>query len=124
MRYPHTRILKNDKVYEMVKRTGISLDWVVYKGETVVAQINYERSLKANRPIYDIHYCMTKAFNGIVLYTVQYDKKHFKHTIETFKRNRVRLIPTVTKAMIQSRKASKALQKSITHIVPTSVNNS
>lgn len=53
-------------------------DWVMYKGEHCVAQVNLEKSLACHRPIIDIHYCMTKAFNGIVEKTVNYVPEHFK----------------------------------------------
>ena len=56
------------------------MDWVLYKNEKVVANFNLEATLKANKPMFDISYCMTKAFNGIVLKTVQYDKNKFATT--------------------------------------------
>lgn len=51
--------------------------WIHYKGEECVACVNYERSLKAKRPMIDISYCMTKALNNIVLQTVAFNPKHF-----------------------------------------------
>jgi len=52
-------------------------DWCEYKGETYFGMLNYEASLKARKPMIDLSYCATRAFNGIVLLTVQYDKKKF-----------------------------------------------
>lgn len=69
---------EGDPVYKMTQRSGVSDGWILYKGTHVFAQINYERSKKANRPMYDISYCATKALNGIVLFCCQYNKKHFK----------------------------------------------
>ena len=69
--------LENDPVYKMSERLPFVIDWCKYKGETVVAQINYDRSLKANRPIMDISYCMTKALNQNIMFTAQWDKKKF-----------------------------------------------
>jgi len=51
--------------------------WIRYKGEECVGLVNIERSLKAKRPMIDIHYCMTKALNNIVEKTVAYNPKHF-----------------------------------------------
>ncbi len=56
----------------------IVLDWVKYKGETCVAQINYEATEKAGKPMMDISYCMTRAINNTILETVQWDKSKFK----------------------------------------------
>jgi hypothetical protein len=56
----------------------VTFDWVEYKGETMFAGINYERSIQAKRPMIDLFYCATKAMNNIVIKTVQYNKKKFK----------------------------------------------
>jgi len=53
-------------------------DWYLYNGEQVFVGLNYEASKKANRAMMDIHYCATKALNGIVLKTVRFDKNKFK----------------------------------------------
>jgi hypothetical protein len=52
-------------------------DWLQFKGETYFGILNYEASLKARKPMVDLSYCATRAMNGIVLLTVQYDKKKF-----------------------------------------------
>ena len=62
----------------MLLRLPVVMDWCEYKGETVVAHVNWDRSVKAGKPIMDISYCMTKALNGVVLETVQWDKKKFR----------------------------------------------
>lgn len=51
--------------------------WIEYKGETFVSELNYEATEKARKPMFNLHYCMTKALNNIVLKTVQYDKSKF-----------------------------------------------
>lgn len=53
-------------------------NWVEYKGETYFAILNYEQSIKSHRPMIDLSYCATRAMNGIVMKTVQYDKNKFK----------------------------------------------
>lgn len=53
-------------------------NWIEYKGETFFGMLNYERSLKAKRPMIDLCPCVTKGLNGIVEKTVQYSKKHFR----------------------------------------------
>lgn len=52
-----------DKYEEMLLRLPFSLEWVEYKGEVVVAQPNYEATVKAKKPMLDISYCMTRALN-------------------------------------------------------------
>ncbi len=63
---------------KMLFKLPFILDWVNFKGENVVAQINIEASIKAKKPMFDISYCMTKALNQVINYTVQYDKNKFK----------------------------------------------
>lgn len=67
-----------EKMKRIISKVPIVLDWCEFKGEVVVAQLNYERTEKAKKPMFDISYCMTKALNQVVLETVQYDKKKFK----------------------------------------------
>lgn len=67
-----------DPVNKMFDRLPFNLDWVEYKGKTYVAQINYEASKKANKPMLDMSYCMTKALNQNIIFTCQYDKSKFK----------------------------------------------
>jgi hypothetical protein len=52
--------------------------WLEFKGETYFGILNYERSIKAHRPMIDLSYCATQAMNAIVIKTVQYSEKHFK----------------------------------------------
>lgn len=52
-------------------------NWIEYKGETFYAMLNYERSLESKRPMIDLCHCATRALNGIVIKTVQYDKNKF-----------------------------------------------
>lgn len=59
-------------------RLPISCDWVFFDGEDCVAQINYEATVKAKKPMVDISYCMTMALNQCIERTVQWDKKKFK----------------------------------------------
>lgn len=57
---------------------AIVFDWVEYKGLIYYAHFNYDRSIKAGRPMIDLSYCATKALHNIVIKTVQWDKKKFK----------------------------------------------
>lgn len=53
-------------------------NWTEYKGETYFGILNFDRSLKARRPMIDLSLCATRAMNGVVIKTVQYSEKHFK----------------------------------------------
>lgn len=64
-------------VPEFILNCPVSFDWLTYKGETFFGGLNYDRSIKANRPMIDLYYCATTAMCGCVIKTVQYDKKHF-----------------------------------------------
>ena len=55
----------------------ISANWLEYKGETYFGMLNYERSVAARRPMIDLSYCATRAFNGVVMKTVAYDRNKF-----------------------------------------------
>lgn len=66
------------KINRMVNKLPIIFDWVEFKGETMFAGFNYDASLKAGRPMFDMFYCATRALNGVVLFTTQYDKNKFK----------------------------------------------
>lgn len=64
---------------EYLKDEGLPwMQWVKYKGQECVASVNYQKSVNARRPIIDIHYCMTKAHNGIVERSVNFNPLHFK----------------------------------------------
>ena len=67
-----------DRFEKMLMRLPIAVDWVNYKGIDLVAQINYEATVKAGRPMVDLSYCMTKALNQFIDQTVQWDKSKFK----------------------------------------------
>lgn len=58
----------------------ISANWIEFKNETYFAMLNYERSVKAKRAMVDLSYCATRAFNGVVIKTVQYSKSNFKES--------------------------------------------
>jgi hypothetical protein len=64
-------------ILRMTEKLPIVFDWCEYKGEIVVAQFNYERSVKARKPMFDLSYCMTRALNQVILKTVQWDKNKF-----------------------------------------------
>lgn len=55
----------------------VAAQWLDYKGETYFGILNYELSITARRPMIDLSYCATRAFNGIVIKTVAYDKNKF-----------------------------------------------
>ena len=64
-------------VPEYILKCPVCFQWVKFKGETMFAGLNYERSLSAGKPMIDLYYCATQALNGRVLKTVQYDKNKF-----------------------------------------------
>lgn len=66
-----------DRTEKMLMGLPFAFDWVKFKGEVYFASINYEKTAKANKPMIDLHYCATKALNGIVIKTVQFDKNKF-----------------------------------------------
>lgn len=66
------------KINRMVDKLPLVFDWVEFKGETVFAGFNYEASVKAGKPMFDIFYCATRALNDMVLFTTQFDKNKFK----------------------------------------------
>lgn len=53
------------------------MQWANYKGDDCVACVNYEKSISCGRPIIDISYCMTKAMNNNVMFSVNFDPEHF-----------------------------------------------
>lgn len=52
-------------------------EWCNFKGESYFAILNYESSLRQNRVMLDLCYCVTKALNNIVLKTVPYSPGNF-----------------------------------------------
>jgi len=66
------------KMLKMFERLPIILEWCEFKGEIVVAQINYEESERVGRPMMDLSECMTRALNQNIFATVQWDKNKFK----------------------------------------------
>lgn len=67
-----------EDIPQWILNCPVAANWLEYKGETYFGMLNYERSISARRPMIDLSYCATRAFNGIVLQTVAYDKKKFK----------------------------------------------
>lgn len=67
-----------DNIEKLLMRLPIAMDWCEYKGETLVAIINYEATKKAKRPMVDLSYCMTTALNNTIDKTVQWDKNKFQ----------------------------------------------
>lgn len=65
-------------VPQFIVNCPVAFEWWYYDEVQIFAGINYERSVSAKKPMIDIHYCATKALNGVVLKTVQYDKKRFR----------------------------------------------
>lgn len=61
-----------------IVRCPVAFEWWHYNGEMIFAGINYERSLKAKKPMIDIYYCATEALNDNVIKTVQFDKNKFR----------------------------------------------
>jgi hypothetical protein len=51
--------------------------WCRYNGRIYFADLNYEESEKAQKPIFDLAYCATKAMNGIFLLRREWDAKKF-----------------------------------------------
>lgn len=60
----------------------LSVNWCKYKGETYFAGLNWERSIKAKRLMFDLSYCATAYLAGgppIVEKTVAWETKKFTH---------------------------------------------
>ena len=72
--------MKTDRYEQMLMKLPIAMDWVELKGEMCVASINYEATKKAGKPMVDISVCMTRACNGIIIKTVQWDKSKFRES--------------------------------------------
>jgi hypothetical protein len=70
------------RIPKWMLKCPVAFEWWYYDDVKIFAGINYERSVSAKKPMIDIHYCATKALNGVVLKTVQYDKKRFKNLKE------------------------------------------
>lgn len=66
------------KIKRMTEKLPFIFDWVEFNGETMFAGFNYDASLKAGKPMFDIYYCATRALNDVVLFTTQFDKNKFK----------------------------------------------
>lgn len=66
-----------DRIDKMFLKLPVVYDWYDYKGETFFVMINREATEKAGKPMMDLCYCATRAMNGLVLKTVQFDKKNF-----------------------------------------------
>lgn len=67
----------DDNISKMFLRLPVVWDWYTYKGEVYFVGINRDATIKARKPMMDLHYCATKALNGIVEKTVQFDKNKF-----------------------------------------------
>lgn len=54
-------------------------DWCFYKGRVYFAQLNYERSIAEQKPVIQLHYCATAAFNNnLIEHIVIYRAKDFQ----------------------------------------------
>jgi len=51
--------------------------WCRYNGRVFFADLNYEESEKAQKPIFDLAYCATRAMNNIYLLRREWDAKKF-----------------------------------------------
>ena len=52
--------------------------WCRYNGRIYYADLNHELSAAAEKPIFDLAYCATKALNGIYLFSREWDKNKFR----------------------------------------------
>lgn len=88
-----------DKTTNMLLKLPFALEWVVYKGVDLVAQINYEATKKAGKPMLDLSYCMTRALNQSIDKTVQWDKSKFKESRfgKPFKKKQTKKSPPETR---------------------------
>lgn len=67
--------MKNLKVPDWLKNCPIVFDWITYNGETYFASLNWEASVRKNKPVFDLAYCATKALNNIFLKQRIFNKK-------------------------------------------------
>jgi hypothetical protein len=63
-----------------LQKVPFTAEWVTYKGGVVYfAMLNFEKSMKAHRPIVDLCHCATAGLiNGRVLKTVNYKEENFE----------------------------------------------
>jgi hypothetical protein len=52
--------------------------WCRYNGRIFYADLNWEESQKAEKPIFDLAYCATKALNNIYLLQREWHPKKFR----------------------------------------------
>lgn len=56
-------------------------DWVIYKRKIYCADLDWEASIKINKPVFNLAFCITKAMNECWLKTgVVYENKNIKLT--------------------------------------------
>lgn len=69
--------LEVDDMPEFIKSCPVVFDWYKHKGEVCFASLNYEKSIETGKAWIDIHYCATRALNGVVEKTVIYRERDF-----------------------------------------------
>lgn len=62
---------------EWLEDCPLVYDWCKYDGVVYFADLNYEESEKANKPIFDLAFCATRAMNHIFLKRVEWDSERF-----------------------------------------------
>lgn len=74
---PISNVMLSDVLPIWMDNCPLIEGWCRYNGKIYFASINFEESEKAQKPIFDLAYCATKAFNDIYLFRREWDKKKF-----------------------------------------------
>jgi hypothetical protein len=67
----------SNPIDKMLMKLPIFDGWVNFKGKLCYAQVNFDATVKAKKPMMDIFYCATQCLNHAVLFTTQWDKNKF-----------------------------------------------
>jgi hypothetical protein len=67
----------SNPIDKMLMKLPIFDGWVNFKGKLCYAQVNFDATVKAKKPMMDIFYCATQCLNDAVLFTTQWDKNKF-----------------------------------------------
>ena len=63
---------------DWMKSCPLISGWCRYNGRIFYADLNWEESEKAEKPIFDLAYCATKALNNIYLLQREWHPKKFR----------------------------------------------
>ena len=67
----------NNPIDKMLMKLPIFDGWVNFKGKKFYAQVNFDATVRAKKPMMNIFYCATQCLNHAVFFTTQWDKNKF-----------------------------------------------